>query len=279
MKGRETMTVMPGVPVPPLLTSEATSKEPTSEQFQAKAAALAKEYEATLNAALNPKVSSPSAYSNFVKLPSLGSEVLTDDLKAGVDLRTSKSASRFVSGGSGTFPPYSSLDNGAGERFDQALVSSDGKTALRITANGRLQEWHDGKVTDMPTGGFTLSKADLDAEAVAKESPVKARQSYYNDDVFAQWNGKELQVLKENATLAPKGKRGNVGPFEVTFKQLGQISGAQLKNATDGYISTRGQHLVINNYVPTGLVMKFGHLMLGLGHWFKSHLPRHPLGL
>jgi hypothetical protein len=119
------MTIMPGVLVPPLLSSNATSREPTPEQFQAKAAVLAQGYEATLNAALNGKPSLPS-YSNPVKLASLGSEVLTDGLKAGADLRTSKSASQFVWGDSGAFPLYSSLDNGTAKRFDQALVSSDG---------------------------------------------------------------------------------------------------------------------------------------------------------
>ena len=70
-----------------------------------------------------------------------------------------------------------------------------------------------------------------------------------------------------------------MGRFDVTFKRVGQISGTQLKKATDGYISTRGQNLVINDYVPTGFAMKFGHMVFGLGHWFKSHLPRRPLGL
>lgn len=121
---------------------------------------------------------------------------------------------------------------------------------------------------------------------------LRARQSYYNDHVFALWNGKELQVVKENAILAPKEKEGNVGRFDVTFKRVGQISGAQLKKTTEvtslrvakisSSITMYPQALLCTHrlcYVHTGFAMRFDHMVFGLGHWFKSHLPRRPLGL
>ena len=265
-------------PPPAPSTSQAAPTGSRSSKLQAEATELAGQWLAIMNDIGNPNHSSSKGL-NLLKQEFVGSEALTDDLRAGVDLNATKSASFFVYDGGNALTylnqsgNLNQLDNGGEFVRDQALVSSDGKTALRITPNGQLQEWHDGKETTIPilTGTRNFSMPNVNLASIAKEAPDKQALAYFNNDLSAFWNGKDLQLYKSVVTES-SGKSDE--PFNFGEKLVGQISGAQLTSETNGYVSVNDQNLVVNNtpvYVPRGWD-KVRHMLSGVGHWIKHLL-------